>query len=74
MSGEFYTDPDTQEALVGILASTATSLGVGASVVVPGAVLAKLALRMADAGVEIPSNVDLTTLQGELRDLGELPG
>ena len=74
MSGGFCSDPDAQEALVGILASTATSVGVGASVVVPGAVLTELALRVADAGVEIPSSVDLTTLQGELRDLGELPG
>lgn len=74
MSGKFYTDPDTQEVLVGILASTATSLGVGAPVTIPGAVLIKLALRMADAGVEIPSNIDLTALQDKLRNLEELPG
>jgi hypothetical protein len=70
----FYSDPETQEALLGIAASAAGSLGIASTITIPAVVLVKLILRMSDSGVEIPSEVDLTTLQEELRSLGELPG
>jgi hypothetical protein len=70
----FFADPETQDAILDMAAGVAGSFGVGSIVTVPATVVAKLVIRMADAGVEIPSNIDLTALQQELRSLGELPG
>lgn len=70
----FFADPETQEAILGMAAGVAGSLGVASTITVPATVVAKLVIRMADAGVEIPSNLDLTALQDELRRLEELPG
>jgi hypothetical protein len=70
----FFADPETQEALLDMATTVAGDLGVASTITIPAAVVVKLLLRMADAGVEIPSNLDLTALQEELRSLGELPG
>jgi len=70
----FFADPETQEALLGMAAGVAGSFGVASTITIPATVLAKLVIRMADSGVEIPSNIDLTALQDELRNLEELPG
>lgn len=74
MSNEFFSDSETQEAILDMAVGIAGSLGVGATITVPAVVVAKLILRMSASGVEIPDNVDLTSLQEELRSLGKLPG
>lgn len=71
---EYLCDAETQEMILEMVAGAASTLGVGAAVTVPGVVLGKLIIRMADSGVTIPDNEMLTDLQEQIRSQEELPG
>jgi len=71
---DFQCDAQTLEAVIDVLAGVATATGIATTVTVPAVAIAKIAARLSDAGVEIPSNEDLTALQDRIRAQGELPG
>lgn len=67
-------DSQTLEAITDVLGGVALTVGVPASVTLPAQAVARLAIRLSDAGIEIPDNQALTVLQERLRSQEELPG